>query len=218
MTKPANLPAISLNNLQLARQTPAGFALYTTDNKWMLARHLAFLNRRLVDLAAGRIRRLLINMPPRSGKSELVSRIFPAWYLGNFPDNKIIFASYEASFAAEHGAAARDLVEEYGNEVFGVTIKSKMSSMARWGIEGHRGGMMSVGAGGPLTGKGANILILDDLIKDSEQAESVTQLEKLWAWFGCFHPDTDYLTNKGWIPVSKVTLESNLATVNPQTM
>lgn len=348
--------------------TPAGFAMYTTNNKWMLARHLALLNRKLVEVAAGRLTRLLVSLPPRHGKclkldtlilktdgtykeikdieigdsvfsfnkgccikdrvidkvysgkkevfkitldsnstfpinsinkyieatkdhciltlnsnnftpqwitvenlivgnyiyycidyynsdimyikieaieavgmqdtydiqiekynnfiannivvhnSELIGRYFPAWYLGNFPNNRVIYASYEAAQAETYGAYARDLLEEFGEEVFNVKLRSGKSAMSRWQVEAHEGGMVSVGGGGALTGKGANLLILDDLLKDNEQAESVSQKEKLWAWFGCFHPDTEYLTDNGFIPVSSVTLDSNLATVNPETL
>lgn len=172
----------------LARLTPAGFAGYASDNKWILARHLAVLNRKLIGVASGRIKRLLVNMGPRHGKSEFISKYFPAWFLGTYPDKRIIFTSYEASFAAQYGAAVRDLIDEYGEEMFGIRIKSNQRAAARWFIEDVNGkakvgGMYSVGANGPITGKGCDLLLIDDPIKNNEEADSPLQREKLYDWF-----------------------------------
>ena len=92
--------------------TPAGFARKISGGRWQLARHLSLLNRKLVGVATGRITRLMVCMPPRHGKSELISRFFPAWYLGNYPDRRIILASYEANFASSWGEKARDAFAE----------------------------------------------------------------------------------------------------------
>jgi predicted phage terminase large subunit-like protein len=286
----------------------------------MLARHLAILNRKLVDLAAGRITRLLVNMPPRSGKaldhktpvpttkgwkihkdlhegdyvygqcstpkkvisesqeydinceiifnhdekiichenhewpiydreenswkvletkdlipgnrfligsatllrtikqinriqpvkgkciqvedglyqighrriithnSELISKYYPAWYLGTFPKNKVMLTSYEASFAAEWGAMSRDILEEYGEEVFGIKISSSSSAASKWKIEDAGGGMYAVGAGGAITGKGANLLIIDDPIKNP------------------LFLDTDLPTPEGWQKIKDIKI------------
>lgn len=91
-----------------------------------------------------------------SGKSELVSKYFPAWYLGTYPDKKVIFAAYEAHFAAEFGAAARDLLEEHGKDVFGVDVRQGSAAASRWKIEDRMGVMNCAGVGGPMTGKGAD--------------------------------------------------------------
>ena len=80
--------------------TPAHLAVTASGGRWKMARHLALLNRRLIELVAGRTRRLMVFMPPRHGKSELCSRFFPAWFLGTFPDNRVILTAYESDFAA----------------------------------------------------------------------------------------------------------------------
>lgn len=147
-----------------------------------MARHLSLLNRYLIAAATGRIKRLLITMPPRHGKSMLTSQYFPAWYLGIFPDNRVIFTSYEADFAMSWGRKSRDTLDRH-SKAFGVRIRSDSSAAIRWDVEGHLGGMATAGVGGPITGKGANLFIIDDPIKNDEEAMSPRQREKIWQWY-----------------------------------
>lgn len=116
--------------------------------------------------------------------SELVSKYFPAWYLGAFPNNQLIFSTYESHFAAEFGGAARDLLTEYGPEVFGVNVREGSAAASRWKIEDRLGVMQCAGVGGPLTGKGADCLIIDDPIKNDQEAESLLMRNKIFNWFG----------------------------------
>jgi len=145
-------------------------------------RHLAFLNDKLLAVAAGKCRRLLVTFPPRHGKSELISHHFPAWYLGRNPTHHVMLASYEADFAASWGRKARDVLEELGPEVFGVKVSKKTKAATQWEIEDHKGVMVTAGAGGALTGRGANLLIIDDPVKNAEQAHSESEREKQWEW------------------------------------
>lgn len=163
--------------------TPAHFAHTVTEGRWIPYDHLLLLNRRLVDVAAGRIKRLMVFMPPRHGKSELVSRYFPAWYLGTFPDRRIILASYEADFASSWGRKARNLLEEFGWALFGVEVSSDSSAASRWDIAGHEGGMVTAGVRGPITGKGANVAIIDDPVKNDQEAMSPIYREGAWDWY-----------------------------------
>ncbi len=141
------------------------------------------LNRRLIDAATGRVPRLIVTMPPRHGKSMLTSHFFPAWFLGTYPDKRVLLAGYEAEFASSWGRKARDVLEEYGPSVFGVKVRKDSAAANRWDIEGHDGGMMTAGVGGPLTGKGANLLIIDDPVKNSEEASSPVIRQRTWDWF-----------------------------------
>lgn len=124
----------------------------------------------------------MVFMPPRHGKSELISKYFPAWYLGTFPNNRVILVSYEADFAASWGRKSREVLDELGKD-FGVTVKQESSAAKHWEIEGHGGGMDAAGAYGPITGKGADVLVIDDPVKNAEEAYSPVQREKLWDWY-----------------------------------
>lgn len=113
----------------------------------------------------------------------MVSRYFPAWYIGTFPGKRIILASYEADFAATWGRKSRDLLEEHGPSLFGVTVSKASSAASRWDIEGHEGGMATAGVRGPITGKGANIAIIDDPVKNDQEAMSQTYRDAAWDWY-----------------------------------
>jgi predicted phage terminase large subunit-like protein len=163
--------------------TPALFAITASRGRWQAADHLLMLSDKLTQVAAGKLKRLMVFMPPRHGKSEMISKYFPAWYLGHHPDHRVILSSYEADFAASWGWKARNILEEYGSKIFGVTVNPESSARNRWDVAGHEGGMNTAGAGGPITGKGAHLFIIDDPIKNSEEAHSEIKREKLWEWY-----------------------------------
>lgn len=122
-------------------------------------------------------------MPPRHGKSEFTSKYFPPWYIGQLPEHRVILAGYGANFAAEWGRKVRDLTEEFGLRFFDIEVRSDSKAADLWNLEGHAGGMDSVGVGGPLTGKGANLLIIDDPVKNAEEANSEVYRAKTWDWY-----------------------------------
>jgi predicted phage terminase large subunit-like protein len=146
------------------------------------ARHLLAINEQLLHVTAGRVKRLMICMPPRHGKSYLTSQYFPAWFLGRYPDRKIILAAYEAQFAAGWGRKARDVLTEWGPQVFNAHVSNASSAADQWETTAG-GGMSTAGVGGALTGKGAHVLIIDDPVKNSEEAHSKVIREKIWEWY-----------------------------------
>jgi predicted phage terminase large subunit-like protein len=162
------------------------FAQLVTEGAWKPARHLAYLNSAIVEsieaAAAGQQDGLVVSMPPQHGKSELCSKYLPAWYLGVHPDRRVILTSYEADFAASWGRKARDLLDQNGR-LFGVRVSRAASAASRWDLERYGGGMMTAGVGGPITGKGAHLLIVDDPVKNDEEARSATARERQWEWW-----------------------------------
>jgi predicted phage terminase large subunit-like protein len=168
---------------QLARATPAGFAWVASGGRWIPAAHLLLISEQLCRIARGEIDRLMVFMPPRHGKSQLISEFTPAWYLGRFPDRRVISASYGAALASTWGRKARDWLEELGPDLFDVAISDASSAAERWDIAGRPGGMITAGIGGPVTGRGAHLLIIDDPVKDAEEAASDTIRSKHWDWW-----------------------------------
>lgn len=127
----------------------------------------------------------MVFMPPRHGKSELCSKYFPAWYIGRYR-GRVILTSYEASFAATWGRLARNVLTEWGPPVFGVRVAQDSSAADHWELsdaDGQRGVMYTAGVGGAITGKGASLLIIDDPVKNMEEARSATVREKAWQWY-----------------------------------
>jgi len=124
----------------------------------------------------------MIFIPPRHGKSEFISKYFPAWYIGKYPDRRIILTSYEAAIASSWGRKARDILLEYGEQVFDMKVTQDVKA-SNWWETRNGGGMMTAGSLGPITGKGANLFIIDDPIKNFQEALSSTHRENLWEWY-----------------------------------
>jgi predicted phage terminase large subunit-like protein len=163
--------------------TPALFAITASRGRWQAAPHLLMLSDKLTQVAAGSLKRLMVFMPPRSGKSQLISQFFPAWYLGHQPDNRVILTSYEADFAATWGWKARSVFEEFAPDIFGLSVRGDSSARNRWDIVDHVGGMNTAGVGGAITGKGADLFIIDDPVKNAEDANSQLKRDKAWDWY-----------------------------------
>lgn len=165
--------------------SPAGFARFASRGLWRPARHLLLLNRVLMAAAAGEAwaSRVIIQMPPRHGKSEFVSGYFPAWYLGLFPDRKVMMTSYGDDLAAHWGQQNRDLLAEHGPALFGVRVRQDSSAKNRWLLQRRKGTMTSAPMGGTITGRGGNILIVDDPIKNDIEALSPTIRERHKNWY-----------------------------------
>lgn len=130
--------------------------------------------------------KLAISMPPRHGKSYLISEHTPSWFLARYPDKRVLLTSYEADFAASWGLKARRHIENHPE--FGVILDASSRAGAKWDVEGERGGMATAGAGGSITGKGFDLGIIDDPIKNAEDAMSPVIREKHedW-WHSTFH-------------------------------
>lgn len=132
------------------------------------------------------ILKLMVSMPPRHGKSYLISEHAPAWYLARYPENRVLLASYEADFAASWGLKARRHIENHPE--FGLKLDQSSRSGARWDLDGRRGGMGTAGAGGPLVGRGMHFGVVDDPLKNAEEAmsQSVRDGQENW-WHSTFY-------------------------------
>jgi predicted phage terminase large subunit-like protein len=115
---------------------------------------------------------IALSEPPRHGKSFHLSEHFPAWFMTNYPDLNFHLASYEDTFAATWGAKARDLVR--GHPEFGVEVRRDAKASRNWRVLNHRGEMKTAGAGAGITGTGRHVGVIDDLVKNAEEAMSET--------------------------------------------
>jgi len=146
--------------------------------------HHELIAKKLEDVERGRCKRLMIFMPPRHGKSELASIKFPAWYLGRNPEKEVVCCSHTAELAEEFGRRTRLTVEDEIHKAIFPDCKLIKGSkkVSDWKI-GVKGGFMSVGVRGSLTGRGADLLIIDDPVKDRADAESTTLRRQTWEWY-----------------------------------
>lgn len=138
----------------------------------------------LEEVEAGRLLRLIITFPPRHGKSELTSRRFPAWAWGRDPYRHIILGTYNQPFAEDYGRDVRGIVNSQSFATIFPNCTLAKGSQAADRLKTEQGGMaVFVGRGGSATGRGGDILIIDDPLKDRAEANSQTTREELWDWF-----------------------------------
>ena len=135
-------------------------------------------------VAAKESPRLMVFMPPRHGKSEIGSRSFPAWHLGKYPDHEVIGCSYGQDLANGFSRKVRDVVKDAAyTAVFPDCAVNKDSQSVEQWLTTAGGGYSAAGVGGPITGKGAHVLTIDDPIKNRSDAESATNREAIWDWY-----------------------------------
>ena len=162
--------------------SPATLALADTNGKWSPAKHLMVMTRALVEAWYTPNSRTALIVPFQHGKSVLGSQYFPAWVLLRWPETRVALCSYEEGFAATFGAKVRDVINRFGS-ASGVKLREDSNAKGEWVIDGYGGGMVCKGRGGALTGRPADLLILDDLIKNAEEAQSNTILDSIWDWY-----------------------------------
>jgi len=152
--------------------------------QYMRPKHIKHLASKLEAVERGEISRLAISMPPRHGKSELASNFFPSWYIGRHPDKYVIFSTYAQELADDFGRKVRNTLrdERFGQVFPDVTLDETSQSARRFGTS-HRGSYFSVGAGGAITGRGAHLLIIDDIIKGREDADSTAVRNNVIDWY-----------------------------------
>ena len=141
-----------------------GFMPFVTEmwSAFIAGRHHKIMADAFERVASGELKRLIINMPPRHTKSEFASFLFPAWFLGKFPEKKIIQTAHTAELATGFGRKVRNLVNSADyQEIFKTKLSSDSKAAGRWNTS-KGGDYFAIGVGGAVTGKGADILIIDD--------------------------------------------------------
>lgn len=168
---------------QKAREHLLDFRVYTHP-KFDRGKHHEVICDALEKVESGEIRFLILEAPPRHSKSELTSIGLPAWWLGRHPDHQVISVSYNDTTANEFGYGVRNLIasEEYKTLFPNVGLAQDAKARGRWRTN-HGGTYISAGVGGGITGKGAHLAIVDDPIKNREEADSPTYRERVWKFF-----------------------------------
>ena len=169
------------------KRSPSATAQLLSHGLWKTQPHLEYISNKVAQIRDHPIY-LIITIPPQYGKSELISHWTPVWFIGNWPWRRIVLASYEANFAASWGGKVKASIEQ--NEA---TLKLQLSyqttAKADWQIKGYGGGMYSAGIRGAITGRGGDLIIIDDPVKDHQEANSPTYREAVWnAWRSVIRP------------------------------
>ena len=194
VTSPPSTPPdpLSAAKLELAHRVLARRRLLTFIQKlnpryipgWVHEDICRRLERFSREVEEGKSPRLMLLVPPRHGKSEIASRMFPAWHLGRCPDHEFIACSYNVSLAMSFSRKVKETISDPVYEaIYDTRLHPDFQAAEEWAIKGHRGGYVAAGVGGGITGKGAHILTIDDPIKNAEEAGSADLREKLWEWY-----------------------------------
>lgn len=187
-----------LASRELARRHLSHFARYVYD-EYLESWHTRAICDALDRVERGEIRFLIIEAPPRHSKSVHVSQLFPAFVVGRDPDRSVIVASYSGDLATTHGRETRNLIvgDRY-QRVFKTRLAPDSKAKGTWntqkyvanpttGQEGHwtnaKGAYNAAGVGGSITGKGADVLVVDDSLKDRKEAESQLIRDNVHSWF-----------------------------------
>ena len=163
------------------RTTPATMAVRLSKGQWIAARHLQFISSRIAQRLRRGNARLIICMPPRHGKTELLAKWTPVWEFDWDPSHEVMLTCYGAELATDSGRVVRDRMLMY-KDLLRTHLRDDKQQTGHFLTTGG-GGMLAVGIGGSVTGRGANTLLIDDYIKNIAEAESLTQRDKQWDWF-----------------------------------
>ena len=167
----------------LDAQTPQGLGdlAKELDYRTIQTPALDLIDAELMKLANTAGGRLIISVPPQEGKSSRAARVFPVWCLKRSHDMRIVIASYGQDLARKHGKFIRNSIR--ANPQLGIRVQSGSASVSDWSIEGAKGGVLSVGVGTGLTGNPADLLVIDDPMKDRKEADSPVFRDDVWDWW-----------------------------------
>ncbi|MET3699523.1 predicted phage terminase large subunit-like protein [Bacillus oleivorans] len=197
-TSSIRLPTLNEVKKALAKKNYADYVAYSHEGRYTHARHTEFICdiiQKAIDkkklMREGKIRTenqyIALNMPPRHSKSMTITETLPSYYQGHFPEDRVIEISYNDTFARRFGKKNKEKVKQFGKELFDIEVSKDSSAADEWNLDNNIGGMISRGVLSGITGQGADLMIIDDPIKNREEAESETMRDKVWdEWIDSF--------------------------------
>jgi predicted phage terminase large subunit-like protein len=154
----------------------------TLVSDWRMGRHIELISNKLKELEDGTIKRLMVFLPPRSSKSVICSKLFPAWYIGRNPEHEILTVSHSDQLSSDFGRSVRDIVnmEEFQKIFRGVSLRSDVRAAGKW--KTNQGGTYyAAGVRSQIAGRGAHVAILDDVMSEEDSiSEAGRRYVKEW--------------------------------------
>ena len=152
----------------------------TTHGIWQPARHTELICQKIEAIERGELKRVIFSLPPRHSKSMSITESAPAWFICKKPARRVMVICYGDALARKFGRRNLNKMKHFAADLFGIQLADDNSSVSDWGLQDHRGGLLSTGIGGAITGEGADLMIIDDPIKNREEADSLTYRDKIW--------------------------------------
>ena len=179
-----NPALVELAKRELARRFYADYLAYTYGDSWVNTRMSAYLAERIqsfIETDTGHAYDILIiECPPQHGKSMTVSESLPSWYLGRHPENNLILASYDSDFAERFCRKNKDKIKSCGRNLFGIAIGA-IDRAGEFELSNGKGRMISRGIMSGITGNPANVIIIDDPVKNQQEADSPSYRNRVWS-------------------------------------
>lgn len=168
---------------ELARREYGEYLAYVQGRSWKRTALSCFLAEQIQNFLEADTGHaydiLLVQTPPQHGKSTAVTETLPSWYLGKYPDRRVIVAGYSEDFAERFCRRNREKLQRFGTDIFGIRL-GKVSRAAEFELHGHQGRMIARGLLSGITGNPAELLIVDDPIKSRQEADSATIRDRIW--------------------------------------
>jgi len=158
------------------------FVAPTLISDWRMGRHIEVISKKLKQLESGEIKRLMVFLPPRSSKSVLCSKLFPAWYIGRNPEHEILTVSHSDQLSSDFGRSVRDIVstEQFQDIFRGVSLRTDVRAAGKWKTN-QGGSYYAAGVRSQIAGRGAHIAILDDVMSEEDSySEAGRRYVKEW--------------------------------------
>ena len=184
-------PYINLNHyldLKITQDSKLDFITFVRKiapilvSDWKMGRHIEVISEKLKQLESGEIKRLMVFLPPRSSKSVICSKLFPAWYIGRNPEHEILTVSHSDQLSSDFGRSVRDVVdsEEFQNIFKGVKLRTDVRAAGKWKTN-QGGSYYAAGVKSQIAGRGAHIAILDDVMSEEDSySEAGRRYVKEW--------------------------------------
>lgn len=179
---------LELKFTELARKNYLDYVDYVHEGQWIRGKHLVlvcntvqnFIDNKLVNDKGKICNVLIVSMPPQHGKSQSITETLPSWYLGKYPNKRVIEVSYGDDLARKFGRRNKQKVNEYGKKLFNIEISNDSRSDTEFELKEYRGSMISRGIMAGLTGQPGDLIIIDDPIKNRQEADSETYRERIY--------------------------------------
>ena len=165
---------------ELCRRMYSEYLIRVHNGMYKPLRHTQYLADRLQAIADGEQKYIIVEMPPRHSKSMTITETFPSYFIGRNPNKRVIATAYSEGLARKFGRLNRNKLVEFGSEIFNIQMANDNSTATNWSVGDNAGGMVATGIGGSITGEGADLMIIDDPIKNNAEAQSETIRNKIW--------------------------------------
>jgi predicted phage terminase large subunit-like protein len=182
------IPTLDEVRAQLAKIRYWEYVKYVHRGRWIEAPYLIYICDTVQNFLEGKLRNedgteimiLCISLPPQHGKSMSITETLPSWVLGKYKTWRVIEVSYNEDFARKFGRRNKEKINEFGEKLFDVRVSKVTSAQDEWELDNGIGSMLSRGEGGSITGNPGDLILIDDPVKNRQEAESEVYRERVW--------------------------------------